>query len=227
MLKELLSLFFPNVCQSCGKVLYHSENCICTSCRYFLPQTQFHLDKENAVAKLFWGRVDINSAAAYYNFNKGGSVQRLIHQLKYKGKREIGVTIGKFYGTDLKQSNLFKDVNVVMPVPLHKSKERKRGYNQSEMFAAGIAQAMNIELSTNNLVRIAATETQTKKSRYDRWKNVETVFAITDNLKLENKHILLVDDVITTGATIEACAQKLLEIGNVKLSVATIAYTQY
>jgi ComF family protein len=224
MLNDFISLIFPQVCVSCGKSLYKNEHSICTYCSYHLPKTNYHADNANPIAKIFWGRINIHSASAYYNFGKGGKVQHLIHQLKYRGQKDIGITIGKFYGFDLKKCDDFNTVDMVIPVPLHPKKKKKRGYNQSEFFATGLAHSMNTETDFTSLFRTYDSETQTKKSRFNRWKNVETVFKLKDENLLSGKHILLVDDVITTGATLEACAKTLLKIPGVKISIATIAY---
>jgi ComF family protein len=204
--------------------LFKNENSICTFCSYHLPKTNFHEDNANPIAKIFWGRAPIYSASAYYNFGKGGKVQHLVHQLKYRGQKNIGVAIGKFYGYDLRKSEAFNTVDTIIPVPLHPQKLKKRGYNQSEFFAAGLAQTMNTETDFTSLFRAFESETQTKKSRFNRWKNVETIFRLKEDHNLKGKHLLLVDDVITTGATLEACAQTLLQIPDVKVSIATIAY---
>lgn len=225
MLNDFLSLIFPKVCYACGKSLFKREDCVCTHCLYHLPKTNFHLFSDNPVIKLFWGRTNIHSASSLYSFTKGSKVQHLIHQLKYRGKKEIGTSLGKYYGKELKMSPMFSTANVVLPVPLHIKKLKKRGYNQSETFAEGIAESMNAETSSGILIRTFASSTQTKKSRFARWKNVEEIFTITCHEKLEGKHVLLVDDVVTTGATLEACANKILEIPNTKVSVATIATT--
>ena len=185
------------------------------------------MQAENPVIKLFWGRTNIHSASSLYLFNKGSKVQHLIHQLKYKGKMEIGVSLGKYYGKELKAAPLFSTANIVIPVPLHKKKLKKRGYNQSETFAQGLAEAMNAETSGEILIRTHASTTQTKKSRFERWKNVEEIFKVTSPEKIEGKHVLLVDDVVTTGSTLEACANKILEVPGTKVSVATIASTMY
>jgi ComF family protein len=224
MLKDFISLVFPTVCTACGRSLYRNEHCICTRCHYHLPRTQFHHQPINPVARLFWGRVPLHAAASYYTFSKGGAVQNLVHQLKYRGKKEIGFTLGRFYGAELGQSDLFKTADTVIPVPLHERKLKKRGYNQSDLFARGIAESLNIAHDTHNLARTRASETQTRRSRFERWKNVESGFALNDRARLEGKHILLVDDVVTTGATLEACAHALLEVPGTKVSVATIAY---
>ncbi len=225
MLNDFLSLVFPKVCYACGKSLFKKEDCICTHCLYHLPQTNFHLYADNPVIKLFWGRTNIHSASSLYSFSKGSKVQHLIHHLKYRGKKEIGTSLGKYYGRELKKSFLFSSAEMVLPVPLHAKKLKKRGYNQSESFARGIAESMKTESPENVLVRTRASETQTRRSRFARWKNVEEVFKITEPEKLRGKHILIVDDVITTGSTLEACAGKILEIPGTKVSVATIATT--
>ena len=224
MLNDFISLIFPHVCASCGKSLYKNEFSICTYCAYHLPKTNYHLDKENPIAKIFWGRIAIHSTGAFYGFNKGGKVQHLIHQLKYKGHKNIGFYIGKLYGHELKHSADFNTINIIIPVPLHAKKLKKRGYNQSDTFAQGLAESMNAEADLQVLYRTKESESQTKKSRFKRWQNVETVFQIRNTKHLEGKHILLVDDVITTGATLEACAQTLQQIPNIKISIVTIAY---
>lgn len=227
MLNDFLALFYPKICASCGKSLFKSEHCICSYCKYHLPKTNFHLQKNNPIEKIFWGRTLIFSAASFYNFGKGGQVQHLIHQLKYKGQKEIGVTLGKLYGSDLKKTESFSTVEVVIPVPLHAKKKKRRGYNQSECFAEGLSESLNVPSDFQTLYRTLESETQTKRSRFNRWQNVESVFGLKDPEKLKGKHILLVDDVITTGATVEACAQTLLQIPDVKVSVATIAYANH
>ena len=225
MFNDFLSLIFPKVCYACGKSLFKTEDCICTSCLFHLPKTNYHLFSDNPVVKLFWGRTNIYSASSLYSFSKGSKVQHLIHQLKYRGKKEIGTSLGKYYGKELKTAPMFSSANIVLPVPLHPKKLKKRGYNQSETFAQGIAESMDAESPNGILIRTYASETQTKKSRFERWKNVEEIFKITSPEKIEGKHILLVDDVVTTGATLEACANKLLEVPNTKVSIATIATT--
>lgn len=221
---DFVSLFFPALCYSCGETLFKNENSICTHCQYHLPKTNFHLSNDNPVAKIFWGRINLVAAAAYFFFIKGGRVQQLIHELKYKGAKQVAFDIGKLYGHELKAASNFQDIDLIIPVPLHKKKLRKRGYNQSAYFAQGLSETMHASTQTDILFRSAASETQTKKSRFTRWKNVENVFYIKNEQLLFNKHILLVDDVVTTGATLEACAHVLLKIEGVKVSVATIAF---
>lgn len=223
-LKDFISLVYPNVCSCCDKVLNGYENCICMLCKYQLPRTQFHQNLDNPVNKLFWGRARINYATSCFHYQKGGKVQKLIHQLKYKGKKEIGEDIGRFHGRELINSPYFKEVEVILPVPLHPIREKQRGYNQSLFFAKGIAENMDKTYLPGILQRNSNTNTQTKKSRYDRWKNMNGIFGISSISKLIGKHILLVDDVVTTGATLEACAKEVLKIPDTRVSITTIAY---
>jgi ComF family protein len=224
---DLFSLFFPDLCQGCGQPLIKGEETICTICHFHLPKTYFHNDPDNPLNKVFWGRVNLEAVASYVYFQKGSTVQHLLHQLKYKGKQEIGLRIGKWYGQDLKYADVFKDTELVIPVPLHPSKLRKRGYNQSRMFAEGLTAVMSAKIEDRCLYRKVDSKTQTRKTRYNRWENVENIFAVRNPGKLQGRRILLVDDVMTTGATLEACAQALLEVPGVKVSVATIAYASY
>ena len=224
LLDDFISLFFPRICYACGNSLYKNEEVICTYCRFRLPKTNFHLEKDNPVSRMLWGRVRIEAAAAFCYYRKDGRVQNLIHQYKYKGKKEIGPFLGKLYGSYLKGVPLFNEVDLIIPVPLHPKKQKKRGYNQSELFGAGLSEAMKVPLEPQYLYRTVATNTQTKKSRYQRWENVENIFAVRNSMELHGKYILLVDDVVTTGSTLEACAQMLLRITGVKVSIVTIAF---
>lgn len=225
LLDDFISLFYPKVCYACGNSLYRNEEVICTFCRFHLPKTDFHKRPDNPLAVVFWGRVNLENVSAFYFFSKRGKVQRLMHRFKYKGNQEIGVYLGRLYGLELKQEPAYNSIDMIIPVPLHPNKQRKRGFNQSEKFAEGLAQTLGIGLETKALIRTHASETQTRKSRFNRWENVKEIFQVTDPQKIANKHILLVDDVITTGATIEACAKHLLETEGVKVSVASLACT--
>jgi ComF family protein len=224
---DFLSLIYPRICMACGKSLMKYEKCICTFCMYHLPRTDFHKDHENAVSKLFWGKISIEQAAAFLYFHKKGKVQHLMHQMKYKGKSEIGVYIGKLYGKELLISDWVSTINYIVPVPLHPKKQKIRGYNQSEMFATGLGEALKIPVDIHTLVKTTSTETQTKKSRFSRWENVKEVFAVQNADHFKNKHILLVDDVITTGATIESCVTKLLQTEGIKISIAAMAFAYH
>ncbi len=178
------------------------------------------------MAQIFWGRLPLHSATSFLFFNKGGNVQHLIHRLKYKRKPEVGIYLGRLMGFQLMDSPLFAEVDLIIPVPLHPKKERIRGYNQSEIIGKGLEQSMKAVLSTGNLIRSVHTSSQTKKSRYGRWENVKGIFEVKNPEILKGKHLLLVDDVITTGATLESCANTLLEVPGIKLSVASLAYAQ-
>lgn len=202
------------------------EYILCTDCHYNLPYTNFHLQADNIVARQFWGKLHIQSAYALFYFTKGGKVQNLVHRLKYDGMQKIGVLVGNMAGARLNDSTVLTSVDYIIPVPLHRSKLRKRGFNQSTCFALGLADKLNAPVEEHNLVRVIATETQTKKSRFSRFENMKEVFGVINPEKLENKHILLVDDIVTTGSTLEACGAELLKIPGLKLSIATIAYAE-
>jgi len=221
---DFFSLLFPRICYGCGSHLVKNEKLICTECYVVIPRTNFHTKKDNPVAQAFWGRCKIESAAAFSFFNKGSRIRKLIHSLKYKGVKEVGYELGRIYGLSLKSSDFLDGIDFIVPVPLHKSKERTRGFNQSEIIATGISEATGLPLVANAIKRQRATSTQTKRSRMERWENVEGIFALKNSDLLAGKHILLVDDVITTGATIEACVAEILKAEGVKVSVVALAY---
>jgi ComF family protein len=225
-LADFISLLFPELCPACGESLIATEQLMCTQCRYNLPFTNFHLQADNIVARQFWGKINIEAAYALYYFAKGGKVQNLMHHFKYKGMHRIGNLLGTIAGTQLMQNDKFKNIDYIIPVPLHKTRLKQRGYNQSKCFADGLAKKLTGVVNDNTLVRIRATETQTHRSRFLRFENMQEVFKVTNTKKLENKHILLVDDIVTTGSTLEACGTELLKIPGLKLSIATIAYAE-
>ncbi len=221
---DFISLLFPRLCYACGNYLLRNENLICTECYVVIPRTNYHNEPDNPVAQLFWGRCNIEKAAAFSYYNKGSRIRNLIHNLKYKGIREIGFELGKIYGSALKTSGFMNDIDMIIPVPLHPSKRRVRGFNQSESISAGLGEAASLYVELEVLIRVLVSATQTKKSRYERWTNVEGIFKVVAPEKIIGKHILLVDDVITTGSTIESCTNELLRIENVKVSVVALAY---
>jgi ComF family protein len=218
----LLSIIYPRFCAVCGNTLLNNEKVLCLSCYAALPRTRFHNDPENEVARLFWGRVPFANATSFIFFNKDSAYRQILHELKYRDQRQVGTEMGRLFGLELKET-LFSQVDLIHPIPLHYLKHRKRGYNQSEMIAQGIAQVLSIPVRTDLVVRKTETMTQTKKTRYERWLNVKDTFQVQDFESLCNRHVLLVDDVITTGATIEACANSLLAVSGITLSVVSLA----
>lgn len=220
---DLLSILFPRVCHACGDHLVRNENVICTACHVAIPKTGFHLERENYAEKLFWGRCRIERAAAWAYYTKGGRMTRLIYRFKYNGIREIGSELGRIYGIDLCESGFMDDIDFIVPVPLHPKKERKRGFNQSMVLAEAISAVSGKPVNDLALLRASKTGTQTIRSRIERWRNVEGIFETGDCHALEERHILLVDDVITTGSTIDACVTALSVVPGIRVSVVAMA----
>jgi len=222
MLEPIINLFFPKVCFACSNQLEDNENEVCTICRHNLPITNFHFNNDNTMLKVFYGRVKINHATALLRFEKSGIVQQLIHNLKYKGYESIGVFLGSWLGEELKTIQDYNSIDIVIPVPLHKNKRKKRGFNQVDKFAQEIASSLNSDFINDALIKITNTSSQVNKKRLKRW-NSEEVFSLQNKISIANKHILLVDDIVTTGATLEACINVLNDAENVKISIATMA----
>ncbi|MBN4057901.1 ComF family protein [Olleya sp. AH-315-K02] len=223
MYSTIVNLFFPKLCYACSHLLTDNELHICTTCRHNLPVTNYHFENNDTVEKVFYGRVKIEQATALLRFEKKGIVQQLIHNLKYRGHETIGNVLGEWLGNELKTVEAYNNIDVVIPVPLHKNKLRKRGYNQVAKFGIEIAKALNTEYIDSVLIKTTATKTQVFKKRISRWNSANEIFNVANIDLIEGKHILLVDDIITTGATIEACANMLNKAKNIKISVATIA----
>lgn len=221
---DFISLLFPRLCYACGNHLLRNEKLICTECYVVIPRTNYHMGDNNPVAQLFWGRCVIEKAAAFSYYNKGSRIRKLIHNLKYKGVKEIGYELGRIYGLSLKSSGFTSDIDLIIPVPLHPSKKRIRGFNQSDLICQGLSDVTGLTVDTTSLIRTVVSATQTKRSRYERWTNVEGIFHVSDPEMIRGLHILLVDDVITTGSTIESCANELLKSEGVKVSVVALAY---
>lgn len=220
---DLIGLLYPHLCPACEENALPRESLICLQCHCELPYTDQHLEMDNAFTERFWGRVPLETGAAMLHFVKSGRVQALMHQLKYGGNQEVGIRLGIMFGEKLRTAPLFESVDLIIPIPLHPRRQRQRGYNQSTCIAAGLAQGMGVAYAEQYLRRVAYTSTQTKKSRMGRFDNVSTAFQVRKAAQLEGKHILLVDDVLTTGATLEAAALQLLEVPGLKLSMATLA----
>ena len=222
-LDSILNLFYPRVCAACGETLLKDEQTVCLKCRFLLPKTGYELHPDNPLAQIFYGRVKFHAVTACFFFAKSGKVQHLIHELKYKGNKDAGIFLGQQLGETIKEAPLFQDVDYLIPVPLHPKREKQRGYNQSLMIAKGIHEVTGIPMGDKYLIRAVHTATQTKKSAEDRYKNVKDIFEARHHKELENKHILLIDDVLTTGATLESCAHQLENIPGITISVATAA----
>ncbi len=222
LFQDFIHLFFPAICLTCGNRLVKNEHCICIPCMYDIPRVKFKNYTDNQVTRMFWGRIDIQYAMAHYYFSRGSKYRNLIHQLKYNGQKEIGIFLGKQLGNELLHSPI-RDIDIIIPVPLHKTKRIQRGYNQSEIIANGVGRILKKPVMTNLLYRTVNTKTQTKKSRYERWENIKDVFELQNKSCLKRKHVLLVDDVITTGATLESCALTITKQEDVTVSIAVVA----
>jgi len=218
VLHDFIDLVFPNCCPGCDQPLVRGEEHLCTSCELDLP---LYPANEN-IAHYFAGRLELAEARAYFKFYHGGLAQNLLHHIKYKGDQELGEHLGKMFIHHLQKEAIYKNVDVIVPVPLHNSKLRTRGYNQSEVLASGMADILGVTVDSLSVIRTKRSETQTRKNRADRWQNVTGIFDVTND-NLLGKHVLLVDDVITTGATLEACGETILAAGAASLSVGALA----
>ncbi len=217
-------LLFPHICVGCGSDFVDKDAFLCLECINDLPHTNFARHANNPAEVMFWGRVPIVAVMCELYFSKVSMMQNLIHEFKYKGNQDLGIFLGNLIGKSLINSNRFKDINLLIPIPLFMEKEKRRGYNQAKILCDGISQVTKLPIITkDNVVRIVNTQTQTKKKRLQRWKNVDKTFRVLKPKELEGKHVLLVDDVITTGATLEACASEIIKIKDTKVSIATLA----
>ena len=221
--EDLSHFIFPINCLSCGRAMDAIELTICEHCKSDMPLTKYWQREDQPVARIFWGKLPISRASSFLFYQKGSKVQNLIHALKYRGKTEVGEMLGSWYGEELRTVPEYLQADVIIPVPLHPSRLRKRGYNQCDFIARGISNAMDIELELSAVQRLRFNESQTKKGTYDRWINVRELFRVERPHLLAGKHILLVDDVVTTGSTLEACAAAILKVPDTRVSIATLA----
>lgn len=220
---DLLDLIYPNLCFICGETLLKSESHICLSCLNNIPRTNYHLLTDNPVEKRFWGKAPIFRGTSFFFFQKGSPFQKLLHELKYKGNKEIGEILGRYAAAELLNSPDFCSIDIIIPIPLHPKRFAQRGYNQSEWIGKGLSAVLDKPQDTNTLKRVKQTTTQTKKSVFERFENTEGIFELSGAKELEGKHLLLIDDVLTTGSTLNAAINTLLNIPNVKISIFTLA----
>ena len=223
LFKNIINLLFPRTCAGCGNILLEGEDTVCTTCRFLLPKTGYEHNPDNPLAQLFYGQMPFNAVMAEFFFSKTGKVQHLIHGLKYHHCRENGIFLGQEIGKSLLQEPDYQGIEYIIPIPLHPKKEKIRGYNQSHVIAEGISDIMNVPIAEKCLVRKVFTDTQTKKSREERYQNVKDIFDVKNAAKIAGKHVLLVDDVLTTGATLMSAGKALLQVEGIKISVATVA----
>ncbi|MDI9365922.1 MAG: ComF family protein [Flavobacterium sp.] len=217
-------LLYPHNCEGCGTDVLNDDSYLCAKCLHNMPITGFVVSANNPVEQSFYGRLKVEAAASGFYFHKDGLVQHLVTQLKYKNHQDVGIFLGKLIGHQLIATNRFDDVDVLVPLPLNNRKEVKRGYNQSTLICEGISQTWLKPICTNAVERTIFTQSQTNKTRIDRWQNMEGVFALANADSIASKHVLLVDDIITTGATLEACGYEILQAPNNKLSIITVAF---
>lgn len=223
---DFVSLIFPRYCRGCMDALVHGEELICSRCMLEMPRADYHLDRQNPFYIRFRGRLPVKFVMTMFKFVKGGRVQHLLHALKYKDQPELGLALGRMYGHDLAAANYRQEFDLIVPVPLHVSRKRNRGYNQSEEFGKGLGESLGIECSDRVVRRRISTSTQTRKSKLRRWENVKDVFEVLRPERVKGRRILLVDDVVTTGATLEACGTALLSAKPADLSIVCIASAQ-
>ena len=223
LFKSLVNLLFPRVCAACGNILLEGEDSVCTTCRFLLPKTGYENNPDNPLAQMFYGQMPFHAVMAEFFFSKTGKVQHLIHGLKYHHCRENGIFLGQEIGKSLLKAPDYQGIDFIIPIPLHPKKEKLRGYNQSLVIAEGIHEIMNVPIAEKSLVRSVFTNTQTKKSREERYQNVKDIFELKKPEQLQGKHVLLVDDVLTTGATLMSAGKALLHAEGIKISVATVA----
>jgi ComF family protein len=220
---QFINLLFPKTCCACSQTLIFSENILCTDCLIQLPQTNIGFSNSQSLANRFKGKVEIKAAYSFLKYSKGGKVQKLLHNLKYKNRQDVGIFMGNLYGNKLKSEGNLPEIDILIAIPLHEKKMILRGFNQSDLIAQGLSESLDVPHETNIISRVKATETQTRKSRIDRFFNVDNVFEVVDKDNILGRKVGLVDDVLTTGATIEVCAIALLEAGAKEVSIFSLA----
>lgn len=215
-------LLFPNVCGACGLPVQKTSDVLCVSCLFKLPRTFYYKHRNNPVYRKFWGRLPVHEAFTYLHFRKGNVAQTLLHALKYHGNQQVGESLGRMFGKELADA-CYSGPEVIIPLPLHKAKLRSRGFNQCDSIGRGLCAELGLRLDTDAVKRVIANPTQTKKSRFERWLNVDKIFVAAAPERISGRHVLLIDDVITTGSTLESCGRCVLEAGASRVSIATVA----
>ncbi len=224
---RLLDLISPRLCVVCGCRLSVTEEILCAKCNFHLPRTDFHRDAcDNEMARLFWGQIPIERATALFFYEAHAETANIIYELKYKNHPEIGETIGRLLAREIQPSGFFDGIDVIVPIPLAKRRQRQRGYNQSQEIARGVGEVTGLPIDDRVVRRTAFEGSQTSKGRWERNENVEHVFELADTETVHGKHLLLIDDVVTTGATVLACAQELAKAGDVKISVLALGFAK-
>lgn len=226
MFNDLIYLLFPIYCSACDGPLHKNEKLLCTSCLHKLPLGNFHKVNGEKIKKVFYGRANIENATALFWFHKDGLVQNLLHNLKYRGQENIGVYLGDWLGPELQQNIKYQSVDIILPVPLHKRRLRERGYNQVHKFGVRIAEYLGADYIDFILKKKSYNKKQSKNKRSDRWFNTSETFHSEKKSLLENKHVLIVDDIITTGATLEACIETISDVPGIRISIAAMAFTE-
>ncbi|MFC4816117.1 ComF family protein [Flavobacterium sp. GCM10023249] len=226
MLKYLLNLFYPKVCSGCSQFILESENHLCTVCRHEIPLTNHTAFKENEAYKKFYGRIPTQHVSSMFYYHKKGVTQQLIHNLKYKNQQHIGTILGEWYAEELAQQSVIKSADYIIPVPLHKKRLKERGYNQVTTFCNALGKELNINVNNDLLFRNHHTISQSKKNLTSRSNLAENTFDIHFDEQHHNKHFLIVDDVLTTGATLESCGRAILKIPGAKVSIVTMAFSE-
>lgn len=223
---SFFSLFFPRCCLVCSGPLAKGEECLCTRCNIELPRTDYHRVKDNLVEQLFWGKIPLERATAYFFYRRGSDFRHILYQLKYGDQKEIGEVMGRYMAAELLSSGFFEGIDVIIPVPLHKKKQKQRGYNQSEWIARGVSVITSIPIDISSVVREKNTGTQTRKSVFERWENVDGIFRLYAPERFTGKHVLIIDDVLTTGATTVACASAFETATGVRISILALSVAE-
>lgn len=219
---SFIDTLFPRICPVCNNVLLSHEKHICTKCRIDIPITRYHMQEFNAMEQLFAGKTPIEKAVGYFFYEKGNPYSNILHNIKYRNNPQLGQYVAKLFAQELLSRNIFRNIDCIIPVPLHHRKKIQRGYNQSEYIAKGFSEVFDIPVHNNIIIAHKSHESQTNKGIYERWLNTQNIFSAQDTQVLENKHVLIVDDVVTTGATLLSAALTIASVPNIKISLATL-----